>query len=214
MTRFAAVIVLLLGLLACSESRYVSGVLGNGEFRYICGVPADANCHGRDELFDDEDDEGALQPIAINAGFNLTWDDDDLVEVQPVVSDVASQNDTALWFTADSDVDFLAINEDGEVIDFLGMSGRTPVGLAIFDAGEQITRVDFDVFSFEIAAAPVSSDGSILGGGLSYTWTSTGDVQLDEESDENKVTVDLPNDGVGTITVTAGPWSKTLNVSE
>ena len=216
MTRFASVIVLLTGLLACGETIHldIDGVLGHGEFRYVCGQRADANCHGRDEIFDDDDDSRGLQPLAVDAGFNLRWNDDSLVEVEPVVTDVVSQNETAFWFTGEGDVDFIAVTDDGEVVDFIGLTGRNAAGLAVFDAGREITRVDFDVFSFEIAAAPVSSTGEVLGGGFNYSWTSTGDVQLTAETDENKVTVDLPSDGVGQITVTAGPWSRTLNVSE
>ena len=212
MKRASSLVLLPALLLACDPAaRGIEGRMGHGDFTYICGTPADANCNGQDELF--PSDRERLLPLAIGGSFDLVSDDDDF-DVVAVEPELLGRSYGGVVFTAAGTTDFLAVSGDDTVLDIATLEAQPIAELGVFDAGRRVTTLDHDTFSFEIAAAPISPFGDVLGGGFQYEWTSTGDVTLRDDDDDNTVTVSVSSDGVGTITVRAAVWSTTVSVRD
>lgn len=212
MKQTAVVFLSALLFLGCEpEERTVDGRMGYGDFTYICGAPADANCNARDELFSSDSD--ALVPIAVGGLFDFASNDEDFAVVA-VLPDSLNLRNGSVRFNTAGPMDFLAINDDGEVLDIATLESEDVAGIAVFDDGARVSELHHGGTRLEIAAAPISGSGAVLGGGFRYNWSSTGDVLLRDDDDDSTVSVSVYPDGSGTITVSVGDWSTTVTVQD
>src|SRR5262249_52728226 len=99
-----------------------NGRLGNGEFQYECVGPGDAACNGTEAILGFDLDRDVL-PIAVGGRFHLKFDSNatassaaTLVSVAP---DLVHAEGDDFAFTQAATVDFLAKNDEHEVVDFV-----------------------------------------------------------------------------------------------
>jgi hypothetical protein len=200
MKRIVLLLLALLALLAtgCDELDR-EGKLENGEFEYECGEPGDAACDGAETILGVDFDRDIL-PIAVDGTFNLRFDEGDTT-IQPAAPDfVASEGGQVRILTATT-MDFLAVDPDGVVRDFVDIGSVEPTGLQIFYDGEPVANITDPLGTIELAAAPMAGS-EVLGGGFSYSWSYTGSVSLYGQDDGDNV-VEASAYGAGTVTVTS-----------
>lgn len=163
----------LLCLTACDDLQ-VGGSLGRGEFDYVCGNPGDASCDGVDAIvgftFDRE-----VQPVVVDGTFGLVFEgEEDDYEIIPAAPNLVRTTAGFFAFVEPGITDFLAIDNDGRVADFAPMSAAEMDQLALFYDGQPLQSVALRRFQEEIIAAAPLSQGTVLGGGLQYTWSIDG----------------------------------------
>ena len=201
----------LLGGTGCDELD-LEGRLGNGEFQYLCGN-GDASCNGTETILGFDLDRDILT-IAVGGHFGFEFDDDDATAIVPASSDLVASGGSTYRFTGAGTVDFLAKNDEGRVIDFAPLTSAAPTHLQFFYDGDPVNSLSLERYrDHEIAVAPVTSyDDNPLGGGFTYHWNATGDLNMPTAGDDNTVVVRLSSASTGTITVSTGSMSATINV--
>jgi hypothetical protein len=198
-----ALVILLLSLLCvgCDELDK-EGKLENGEFEYECGGPGDAACSGTEAIFGIDLDRDIL-PIAVGGSFNVHFDEGD-TDVIPASPELLAGDGATIRFVSPVTIDFLAVNQEGQVRDFVDLSGVQPTGLQIYYDGEPVSHIDDPIGTVELGAAPIAGS-EVLGGGFSYTWSSTGDITMLDSDNDNVVEVSVY--GTATVTVTSNGMS-------
>ena len=199
---------------ACDELD-AKGLLGNGELEYQCGNLGDAACDGAGAVQGFDLDRDVL-PIEVGRPFGLIYDGDDEAVITPASSQLVSVTSEGFEFDQVGTVDFIALNKEGELLDFAPLSSRTADRIAIFEGGDEVTSVSLRRFrDHEIAAAPLDGN-DVLGGGRSYQWTMTGDgVDLFNASDDdNVVVVEIrESDANATLSVTSDDFSASVTIT-
>ena len=202
-----------LGLLllpGCDELD-LQGELGNGEFNYQCGGPGDAACDGTHSILGFDLDREVL-PVAVGGSFGLAFDDEDASIVPASGAMVSGSGGGSLRYLAAGTVDFLAINKEGEVVDFTPLSAKEPTALHLYVDATSVGTISHQPYEeFEIAAAPVAGS-EVLGGGFGYTWTVQGTgVTLKDGGSDNVAIVELTSSPSGSsLTATAAGFSATV----
>jgi len=201
-----------------------NGRLDNGEFQYECVASGDAGCNGTDAIFGFDLDR-ELQPIAVAGRFSLKFDSDLTADSAEELSAAASDfvrrvSDNAFAFTEPVTVDFLAKNDQHEVVDFVDFTALAPDGLAVFSNGGPTSTISLDSYGELIIAAAPTSKSQVLIGGFDFSWTASGSgLELEQApaSEENtgsnvaRIRAES-SDATIVVTVTAGDLSGSATV--
>lgn len=210
-----------LGLGAGCDELDRSGRLGNGEFVYTCSDLADLGCSGAEQVLGFDLDRDLL-PIAVGGHFRLDFDSDltsDSAEhLSSAAPDLVSVDGSDFLFVEQAVVDFLATNDDHEVVDFTDLSGLLADELGVFRDGDRVTSVTLDGYQETVLAAAPLHQGLGLAGGFTYTWSADGDLEVTQapstvaDADGNVVAL-RARGGSGTYLLTVSAAGRTTSIT-
>lgn len=197
------------------------GELSNGSFAYVCTTNTDVHCQG--SAFPSN-----LLPnaVAVGSQFNMTYTGEtprteDGIEFQVRVvpvspSMVESVNGSGFRIVSPGEAAFLGRGANGVVADFIHVHAAVVDRIGMISSNEDVTSVDVDASAeVSVTANPIDEDGQTLGGGLSYTWTSTDDSVASVTSSglDNHATITGNTAGTAMISVTSGDAAATVSVT-
>lgn len=198
-------LVALLGLVtvACGDTPGDGepGDLGVATFDYVCANDGDVRCSmtGAVNSFDPTLQNPSKLPAAVAVGsqFGLEYGgtsysgiDEVLVTVRPVVSDdeLASE---IFSISQPVEATFLAIDNQGEVIDFTAVEALEATALSVWYDQESIDDLTLQVGEkIAVTVVPEGKGGILLAGALPYAWKSLNSARVtlaklgDEDGDD------------------------------
>lgn len=197
------------------------GELSNGSFAYVCTTNTDVHCQG--SAFPSN-----LLPNAVAVGgqFNINYtgetpQTEDGIEFQVRVvpvspSMVESVGGSGFRIVSPGEAAFLGRGANGVVADFVHVHAAVVDRIGVISSDQDVTAVDVDTSAeVSITANPVDEDGQTLGGGLSYTWTSTDNSVASVISSglDNHATITGKTAGTAVVSVTSGDAAATIAVT-
>ncbi|MEM9693273.1 MAG: hypothetical protein AAGA56_12060 [Myxococcota bacterium] len=203
-----------MGALGCDDLQ-VDGRLGRGEFNYLCGEPGDATCDGTDVFSSfDLDGDREIRTLVVGGTFGLEYDDDAAVRVVPLGRDALAFDNGTLSFLSATTVEFMALNGENEVLDFVDLSARDMDGVTVYYDGRAVTDVNLEANRDHTLAAAPTAGGDILGGGLDYQWVLSGSgIRSNSLGSSNFVTLRVDFGATGELTAIANGFTTTVRIS-
>lgn len=200
-----------------------NGRLGNGEFVYECSGLADVACNGSETILGFDLDRDIV-PIAVGGRFRLDFDShltesgaSEIAAVAPIAVETTGDD---FVFSEAATIDFLARNDEDEVVDFVDFTALAADSLGIFSEGSPVSSVTLQGFDEVIVAVAPQREGQVLVGGFQYDWAASGPgLTLTQapssQTDTGGNVASLRSDGGSgtvTVTVTSGALQGSLTV--
>lgn len=190
------------------------GELQNGGFTYFCAGEDDLAC--RNDLFDAS---GVPPAIAVGTHFDLQFSPPILhtdtittvTSIEPAAPGILAEepshgvDTTGFRFIAPGTVAVLAKSADGDVVDFVHVTGAAIDHIALVNRqGNEPEAITLTGSGYTLEAIPRDDHFRTLAGALSYTWASSDEqvVTTSPSFESNEVALVAVGPGTATITVT------------